>query len=89
MSNTEFYQQLSTDPFEDYQKIIINTLKELQSEDLIDKETVDTLTPINARPASTYSPKYTKRTTLDALLFPQLIAIQPSYLYMLITTSSP
>ena len=54
LNNTEFYQEVTVDPFEDYQKIIINSLNEMLSNNIIDKETSDILKPINVKPARFY-----------------------------------
>ncbi len=51
LNNTEFYQPRLTDYFEDYQRITINSVVKLHSDDLINEETVDRLIPINAKPA--------------------------------------
>ena len=54
LSNTEFYEELLIDPFEDYQKIIVNSLNEMLSNNVIDKETSDILKPVNVKPARFY-----------------------------------
>ena len=42
-SNTEFYEELLIDPLEDHQKLIVNSLNEMLSNNIIDKETSDML----------------------------------------------
>jgi len=54
LNNSEFYQELSTDPFNDYQQIIINSLNEMLSESMITKETAEVLKPKNVKPARFY-----------------------------------
>eukprot|EP00112_Aurelia_sp_Birch-Aquarium-sp1_P025254 Seg831.9 transcript_id=Seg831.9/GoldUCD/mRNA.D3Y31 product="hypothetical protein" protein_id=Seg831.9/GoldUCD/D3Y31 len=43
LNNTEFYQELTVNPFEDYQKVIINSLNKMLSNNIIDKESSDIL----------------------------------------------
>ena len=54
LNNSEFYQELSNDPFNDYQQIIINSLNEMLSDNMIDKETAEVLKPKNVKPARFY-----------------------------------
>ena len=54
LNKTEFYQELPLDPFIEYQKLIVDSLKELQRNRLIDEETLDILKPTNTKPARFY-----------------------------------
>ena len=54
LKNTEFYQELNHDPFEDFKNLITNSLKEMLSNDLIDKETLEILKPVDVKPARFY-----------------------------------
>ena len=54
INNSEFYQELSTDPFNDYQQMIISSLNEMNSENMINKETAEVLKPKNVKHARFY-----------------------------------
>ena len=54
LNNSEFYQELSTDLFNDYQQIMISSLNEMLSENMINKETAEILKPKNVKPARFY-----------------------------------
>ena len=54
LNNPNFYQELSMDRFNDYQQIIINSLNEMLSNNMIDKETAEVLKPKNVKPARFY-----------------------------------
>ena len=45
LNNPNVYQELSMDPFNDYQQIIINSLNEMRSNNMIDKETAEVVKP--------------------------------------------
>ena len=50
LNNPNFYQDLSMDPFNDYHQIIINSLNEMLSNNMIDKETAEVLKPKDVTP---------------------------------------
>ena len=52
--NTEFYEELTHDPFMEYQEHITNSLDKLYSDKLIDKKTATALKPVNTKPARFY-----------------------------------
>ena len=54
LDNKEFYQELAINIFEDHQIIIINSLNEMLSNNIIDKETSIVLKPINVKQAHFY-----------------------------------
>ena len=51
LNNPTCYQELSMDPFNDYQQIILNSLNEMHSNNMIDKETAEVVKPKNVKPA--------------------------------------
>ena len=54
LNNPNLYQELSMDLFNDYQQIIINSLNEMLSSNMIDEETADILKPNSVKPARFY-----------------------------------
>ena len=53
-NNKEFYYELRTEPFEDHQDTIINSLNDMVGKNLIDKETLEILKSHNVKPSRFY-----------------------------------
>ena len=54
LRNTEFYEELTRDPFMEYQELITNSLDKMHRDNWIDKRTATALRPTNSKPARFY-----------------------------------